>query len=70
MPGPDVSLSFFSLLQNNVHDAHPWQSREEPGTAIIQWIERSYHRRTQQKELGEINPGEVRGETTGPGPRC
>ena len=48
--------SFFSLLQNNVLDAKPWATREELRTSIVRWIERTYHRRRKQKELGKLTP--------------
>ncbi|MBP2382873.1 transposase InsO family protein [Brachybacterium sacelli] len=35
--------SFFALLQKNVLDRKRWQTREELRTAIITWIERTYH---------------------------
>lgn len=48
--------SFFSLLQNNVLDAQPWATREELRVRIVRWIERTYHRRRKQKELGRLTP--------------
>lgn len=48
--------SFFSLLQNNVLDSRPWAAREELRITIVRWIERTYHRRRKQKELGKLTP--------------
>jgi hypothetical protein len=38
-----VMESFFALLQKNVLDRQPWNTREELRLAIITWIERTYH---------------------------
>lgn len=54
--------SFFSLLQNNVLDRKRWATREELRTAIVTWIERTYHRRRRQARLGRLTPIEY--ETT------
>ena len=48
--------SFYSLLQNNVLDAQPWQTREELRMRIVSWIERTYHRRRKQQGLGKLTP--------------
>ena len=48
--------SFFSLLQNNVLDRRSWASRDELRTAIVHWIERTYHRRRRQDRLGRLTP--------------
>jgi transposase InsO family protein/transposase-like protein len=50
--------SFFSLLQKNVLDRHPWATREELRIAIVRWIERTYHRRRRQAALGRLTPVE------------
>jgi putative transposase len=50
--------SFFSLLQKNVLDRHPWRTREELRIAIVKWIERTYHRRRRQAALGRLTPVE------------
>lgn len=42
--------SFFSLLQKNVLNRQPWQTREQLRIAIGTWIERTYHRRRRQAE--------------------
>ena len=48
--------SFFSLLQNNVLNNQRWETREELRLAIVTWIERTYHRRRRQRELGKLTP--------------
>jgi len=48
--------SFFSLLQKNVLDRHPWATREELRIAIVTWIERTYHRRRRQRSLSRLTP--------------
>ncbi|MCW1250085.1 IS3 family transposase, partial [Acaricomes phytoseiuli] len=50
--------SFFALLQKNVLDRRPWATREQPRTAIVKWIERTYHRRRRQASLGRLTPVE------------
>lgn len=44
------------LLQKNVLDRRPWATREELRTAIVRWIERTYHRRRRQAALGRLTP--------------
>ena len=48
--------SFFSLLQKNVLNTKRWQTREELRLAIVNWIERTYHRRRRQRGLGKLTP--------------
>lgn len=48
--------SFFALLQKNVLNRKRWQTRLELRTAIITWIERTYHRRRRQVRLGKLTP--------------
>jgi transposase InsO family protein len=55
---PEVSQSFFSLLQKNVLDRRTWATREELRIAIVAWIERTYHRRRRQAALGRLTPVE------------
>jgi transposase InsO family protein len=50
--------SFFALLQKNVLDRRPWQTRDELRIAIVTWIERTYHRRRRQVRLGRLTPVE------------
>ena len=44
--------SFFSLLQKNVLDRHPWGTCEELRIAIVTWIERTCHRPRRQAVSG------------------
>lgn len=48
--------SFFALLQKNVLNRHTWDTREQLRTAIVTWIERTYHRRRRQDALGHLTP--------------
>jgi putative transposase len=49
--------SFFSLLQKNVLNRQPrWATRAELTHAVIDWIERTYHRRRRQDRLGRLTP--------------
>ncbi|MEU8079251.1 IS3 family transposase [Catellatospora citrea] len=50
--------SFFGLLQNNVLDRRTWATRGQLRTAIVTWIERTYHRRRRQRPLGKLTPVE------------
>ncbi len=50
--------SFFSLLQNNVRGRRKWITREHLRTAIVWWIERTYHRKRRQAALGRLTPVE------------
>ncbi len=50
--------SFFSLLHNNVLNRRRWDSRQQLRTAIVSWIERTYHRRRRQARLGRLTPVE------------
>ena len=54
--------SFFALLQKNVLNRKHWVTREELRLAIVTWIERTYHRRRRQRNLGKLTPIEF--ETT------
>ena len=54
--------SFFALLQKNVLDRRSWAARQDLRTAIVTWIERTYHRRRRQLRLGRLTPIEY--ETT------
>jgi putative transposase len=58
--------SFFALLQNNVLDRHTWSARDELRTAIVTWIERTYHRRRRQTGLGRLTPVEYEAIMTTP----
>ena len=48
--------SFFSLLQKNVLNRKTWATRDELRSAIVAWIERTYHRRRRQARLGRLTP--------------
>jgi putative transposase len=48
--------SFFGLLQNNVLDRRNWPTRQQLRTAIVTWIERTYHRRRRQRSLSRLTP--------------
>lgn len=51
-----VMESFFGLLQNNVLDRRTWATRQQLRTAIVTWIERTYHRRRHQRGLSRLTP--------------
>jgi transposase InsO family protein len=48
--------SFFGLLQNNVLNRRTWRTREQLRTAIVTWIERTYHRQRRQQSLARLTP--------------
>ncbi len=48
--------SFFSLLQKNVLNRRHWATRAQLRTAIVHWIEATYHRRRRQDTLGRLTP--------------
>lgn len=49
--------SFFSLLQKNVLNRRAvWDTRDQLRTAIVHWIESTYHRRRRQRRLGKLTP--------------
>ncbi|MBB4693579.1 transposase InsO family protein [Actinoplanes abujensis] len=48
--------SFFGLLQNNVLNRRTWTTRQALRTAIVTWIERTYHRRRRQRSLARLTP--------------
>jgi transposase InsO family protein len=58
--------SFFALLQNNVLNRRTWTTRAELRTAIVTWIERTYHRRRRQAALGRLTPIEYEAIMTTP----
>ena len=58
--------SFFALLQNNVLNRRSWSTRAELRTAIVTWIERTYHRRRRQAGLGRLTPIEYEAIMTTP----
>ena len=58
--------SFFALLQNNVLDRRTWSTRDQLRTAIVTWIERTYHRRRRQTALDRLTPIEYEAIMTTP----
>jgi putative transposase len=48
--------SFSGLLHNNVLDRRTWATRQQLRTAIVTWIERTYHRRRRQRSLSRLTP--------------
>lgn len=50
--------SFFSLLHKIVLNRRRWGSRQQLRTAIVSWIERTYHRRRRQAGLCRLTPVE------------
>jgi transposase InsO family protein len=48
--------SFFALLQKNVLNRRSWATREDLRSAIVWWIERTYHRKRRQAALGRLTP--------------
>ena len=44
--------SFFSLLQKNGLDRQRWRPHAELISRIVNWVERTYHRRRLQVRLG------------------
>jgi putative transposase len=58
--------SFFALLQNNVLDRQFWTARGQLRSAIVTWIERTYHRKRRQAALGRLTPVEYAAKMTPP----
>lgn len=50
--------SFFAVLQKNVLNRCQWASRAQLRTAIVHWVERTYHRKRRQRRLGKLTPVE------------
>ena len=50
--------SFFAVLQKNVLDRGRWDTRTRLRTAIVHWVERTYHRKRRQRRLGKLTPVE------------
>ena len=48
--------SFFAVLQKNVLDRRRWDTRARLRTAIVHWIERTYHQKRRQRRLGKLTP--------------
>lgn len=50
--------SFFALLQKNVLDLKKWDSYQILRLAVVEWVEKSYHRKRRQRRLGCLTPVE------------
>lgn len=48
--------SFFRLLQKDLLNRKTCATRDELRSAIVTWIERTYHRRRRQARLGRLTP--------------
>lgn len=48
--------SFLVVLQKNVLDRGRWGTRARLRTAIVHWVERTYHRKRRQRRLGKLAP--------------
>ena len=54
--------SFWSTMQRELLDQRVWQSRDELGQAIFEWIEAWYNPRRRHSGIGDVSPLEF--ETT------
>ena len=61
---PQVSQSFWSLLQTNVLNQQRWATRQELRLAIVVWIEPKHHRERAQDTLGGLAPIEFEAKLT------
>ncbi|MFC5424995.1 IS3 family transposase [Brevibacterium otitidis] len=50
--------SFFAVLQKNVLNRRRWATRAQLRTAIVHWVERTYHQKRRQRRLGKLTPVE------------
>lgn len=48
--------SFWSTMQRELLDQHAWQSRDELGQAIFEWIEAWYNPRRRHSGIGDVSP--------------
>lgn len=48
--------SFFSILPKNVLDRQRWSTRTDLRLAIVNWIEKTHHRKRRQRRLGRLTP--------------
>ncbi|MGA3538498.1 hypothetical protein ACK8GE_04260, partial [Micromonosporaceae bacterium DT194] len=55
-PGPLISDVRQSGAGPNVLDRRTWTTRQQLRTAIVTWIERTYHRRRRQRSLSRLTP--------------
>jgi putative transposase len=56
--GYAMMVSFFSLLQKNVLDRQRWQTSAELTSQIVNWVDRTRHRRRRQPRLSKLTPVE------------
>jgi putative transposase len=54
--GDNAAMESFFGLQNNVLNRRTWPTRQHLRTAIVTWIERTYHRRRRQRSLTRLTP--------------
>ena len=48
--------SFWSTMQRELLDQHVWQSRDELGQAIFEWIEAWYNPKRRHSGIGDVSP--------------
>ena len=48
--------SFWSTMQRELLDQRVWQSRDELGKAIFEWIEAWYNPRRRHSGIGDVSP--------------
>ena len=48
--------SFWSTMQRELLDQHIWQSRDELGQAIFEWIEAWYNPKRRHSGIGDVSP--------------
>lgn len=48
--------SFWSTMQRELLDQHAWQSRDQLGQAIFEWIEAWYNPRRRHSGIGDLSP--------------
>jgi len=53
-----ISKITWSTLQRKLHDTRTWESPEELGSAIFEWIEAWYSPRRRHTSLGMLAPHE------------
>ena len=53
---PPAPQSFFTPLKKNVLNRHRWSTNQELRLAMVQLIERTYHRKRCQRRLGKLTP--------------
>lgn len=50
--------SFWSTMQRELLDQRSWQSRDELGQAIFEWIEAWYNPKRRHSGIGDVSPVE------------